>query len=160
LREHGDATPGPQHNHVPLRLAPFMGALRAQIEARAARREGTRTPVVAGKHAWRPRQSSGDVEGGGPARPDAQKKHLRAEERDHKDIVEAHRAWTELQPTLDPSRLNFPDETWSTTNMSPTRGWTPKGERLHGHWNTTTFLCGLRTTGLVAPLVRWPRASR
>lgn len=23
----------------------------------------------------------------------------------------------------------------------------------HGHWHTTTFLCGLRTTGLVAPLV-------
>ena len=42
--------------------------------------------------------------------------------------------------------------------MSPTRGWAPKGERLvctvpHGHWHTTTFLCGLRTTGLVAPLV-------
>jgi transposase len=42
--------------------------------------------------------------------------------------------------------------------MSPTRGWAPKGERLvctvpHGHWHSTTFLCGLRTTGLVAPLV-------
>ena len=23
----------------------------------------------------------------------------------------------------------------------------------HGHWHTTTFLCGLRTSGLVAPLV-------
>jgi transposase len=34
LREQGDAAPGPQHNHVPLRLAPFMGTLRAQIEAR------------------------------------------------------------------------------------------------------------------------------
>ena len=42
--------------------------------------------------------------------------------------------------------------------MSPTRGRAPRGERLvctvpHGHWHTTTFLCGLRTTGLVAPLV-------
>ncbi len=42
--------------------------------------------------------------------------------------------------------------------MSPSRGRAPKGERLicavpHGHWHTTTFLCGLRTTGLVAPLV-------
>ena len=48
----------------------------------------------------------------------------------------------------------FLDETW----MSPTRGRAPKGERLvcavpHGHWHTTTFLCGLRTSGLVAPLV-------
>ena len=48
----------------------------------------------------------------------------------------------------------FLDETW----MSPTRGRAPKGERLvcavpHGHWHTTIFLCGLRTSGLVAPLV-------
>jgi len=33
-----------------------------------------------------------------------------------------------------------------------------RGERLmgcvpHGHWHTTTFLCGLRTSGLVAPMV-------
>ena len=42
--------------------------------------------------------------------------------------------------------------------MTPSHGWAPKGQRLvcsvpHGHWHTTTFLCGLRTTGLVAPLV-------
>ena len=42
--------------------------------------------------------------------------------------------------------------------MTPTHGWAARGERLvctvpHGHWHTTTFLCGLRTTGLVAPLV-------
>lgn len=63
-----------------------------------------------------------------------------------------------MQKTLDPSRLVFLDETWATTALSPVRGWAPKGERLvctvpHGHWHTTTFLCGLRTTGLVAPLV-------
>ena len=68
------------------------------------------------------------------------------------------RAWAELQPKLDPRRLVFLDETWATTNTSPTRGRAPRGERLvcavlHGHWHTTTFLCGLRTTGLVAPLV-------
>jgi hypothetical protein len=44
------------------------------------------------------------------------------------------------------------------TAFSPARGWAPKGDRLisavpHGHWHTTTFVCGLRTTGLVAPLV-------
>jgi transposase len=63
-----------------------------------------------------------------------------------------------LQKTLDPRRLVFLDETWATTALSPPRGWAPKGERLvcavpHGHWHTTTFVCGLRTTGLVAPLV-------
>jgi len=34
LRDLGDAAPGPQHNHVPLRLAPFVHALRAEIAAR------------------------------------------------------------------------------------------------------------------------------
>ena len=33
LRDLGDASPGAQHNHVPLRLAPFTIALRAQIDA-------------------------------------------------------------------------------------------------------------------------------
>ena len=33
LRRLGDATPGPQHNHVPPRLAPVAEALRVQIKA-------------------------------------------------------------------------------------------------------------------------------
>ena len=37
-------------------------------------------------------------------------------------------------------------------------GWAPRGERLlqatpPGHWCTTTVVAGLRSTGLVAPLV-------
>ncbi len=37
-------------------------------------------------------------------------------------------------------------------------GWALRSERLvtaapHGHWRTTTFVAGLRSTGLVAPLV-------
>jgi transposase len=44
------------------------------------------------------------------------------------------------------------------TNMTRTAGWGPTGERLiermpYGHWKTTTFLCALRSTGLMAPLV-------
>jgi len=55
-------------------------------------------------------------------------------------------------------RLVFVDETWASTNMTPTRGRSLKGTRCmghapYGHWKTTTFLCGLRTVGLVAPLV-------
>ena len=43
-------------------------------------------------------------------------------------------------------------------NMTRPRGRSFEGTRLiahtpHGHWKTTTFLAGLRTTGLVAPLV-------
>jgi transposase len=33
LRNLGDAAPGPQHNHVPPRLAPLTGAIRARIDA-------------------------------------------------------------------------------------------------------------------------------
>jgi transposase len=52
----------------------------------------------------------------------------------------------------------FLDETWATTNMARTHGRAPRGQRLicpvpHGHWHVTTFLCGLRVDGLVAPLV-------
>lgn len=73
-------------------------------------------------------------------------------------MAEARRAWAELQPGLDPKRLVFLDETWASTNMTRPCGWAPKGKRLvcavpHGHWHTTTFLCGLREEGLVAPLV-------
>ena len=98
------------------------------------------------------------MKGCGSAGLHAEKKHFRAAEQDREDIAEARQAWAKLQPTLDPSRLVFLDETWATTTLSPTRGWAPEGERLacaipHGHWHTTTFVCGLRSTGLVAPLV-------
>jgi transposase len=46
----------------------------------------------------------------------------------------------------------------ASTNMARTRGRAPRGERLraaipHGHWKTTTFVAGLRNSGLVAPMV-------
>lgn len=52
----------------------------------------------------------------------------------------------------------FIDETWASTNMARTRGRALRGERLHaaipfGHWKTTTFVAGLRNTGMVAPMV-------
>ena len=42
--------------------------------------------------------------------------------------------------------------------MARLRGRAPKGQRLraavpHGHWKTTTFIGGLRLTGLTAPMV-------
>jgi transposase len=89
---------------------------------------------------------------------DGEKKRLRAAEQDRPDIAEARAAWSGLQPKLDASRLIFLDETWATTNMARSHGRAPRGERLvapvpYGHWHTTTFLCGLRQDGLVAPLV-------
>lgn len=42
--------------------------------------------------------------------------------------------------------------------MARRRGRAPRGERLrvgipHGHWKTTTFVGGLRNSGMVAPMV-------
>jgi transposase len=54
--------------------------------------------------------------------------------------------------------LVFIDETWASTNMARRYGRAPRGERLraaipHGHWKTTTFIAGLRNSGMVAPMV-------
>ena len=73
-------------------------------------------------------------------------------------MAEARRAWAGAAPGFDPGKLVFLDETWAKTAMTRVRGRAPRGERLvcpvpHGRWRTTTFLCGLRADGLVAPLV-------
>lgn len=66
--------------------------------------------------------------------------------------------WKRYQDKIDASRLIFVDETWAKTNMTPLRGWCPRGERLiakvpHGHWKTLTFIAGLRADGICAPCV-------
>ncbi len=62
------------------------------------------------------------------------------------------------QLTLDPKQLIFIDETAATTKMTRLYGRAPQGKRLvdkvpHGHWKTTTFICGLRYDGVTAPFV-------
>jgi len=52
----------------------------------------------------------------------------------------------------------FVDESWASTNMARRYGRCPRGERLrmavpHGHWKTTTLIAGMRSSGVVAPLV-------
>ncbi len=52
----------------------------------------------------------------------------------------------------------FIDETWASTNMARRHVRCRRGERLragvpHEHWKTTTFVAGLRRTGMVAPWV-------
>ena len=87
-----------------------------------------------------------------------QKKVIHASEQD-RDDVRVKRAWWQLQQAgLDAKRLVFIDETWVKTNMTRPRGRSLKGSRLvakvpHGHWKTTTFIAGLRSTGLIAPMV-------
>jgi transposase len=83
---------------------------------------------------------------------------LRAAEQDRPDVAGQRRRWRVWQRFMDPARFVFLDETATTTNMTRRYGRSPLGERLvaaapHGHWRTTTFIAGLRQTGILAPLV-------
>ena len=73
-------------------------------------------------------------------------------------MARARRRWIREQGWLDTTRLVFIDETAVTTNMVRLNGWNPRGERLFadapmGHWETVTFIAGLRQTRIVAPML-------
>ena len=79
-------------------------------------------------------------------------------EQDRPDVAKARQRWRAFQGFMDPDRFVFLDETGAATNITSRCGWAPKGERLvdaapRGHWHTTTFVAGLRGSGVVAPLV-------
>src|SRR5580692_6077162 len=104
----------------------------------------------------------GSVRSGGSstatASASASKKSVRAAEQDRPDVAAARTAWSDKQAKLAPDRLVFIDETGTSTKMARLRGRAPRGERLvgkipHGHWKTTTFVAGLRSTALTAPCV-------
>lgn len=83
---------------------------------------------------------------------------MRAAEQDRPDVAAKRRRWRSWQRFMDASRFVFLDETGTATNMARRYGRSPSEQRLvaavpHGHWKTTTFLAGLRQTGIVAPLV-------
>ena len=86
------------------------------------------------------------------------KKSLQAAERKRAEVARARRRWIREQGWLDTARLVFIDETAVTTNMVRLDGWSPRGERLvadapMGHWETVTFIAGLRQAGIVAPML-------
>jgi transposase len=73
-------------------------------------------------------------------------------------VAEARERWREDQPSFDPVRLVFIDETGTSTAMARTRGRARRGTRLvgqvpHGHWKITTFVAGLRCGEITAPFV-------
>ena len=73
-------------------------------------------------------------------------------------MAAARRDWREKQVELDPSKLVFIDESGLSTNMARRYGRSLMGERCsapvpHGHWQTTTFVAGLRLTGLDAAML-------
>jgi transposase len=83
---------------------------------------------------------------------------LRAAEQDRPDVAQERRRWRVWQRFMDPARFVFLDETGTATNMARRYGRSRSGERLvaavpHGHWQTTTFIAGLRQDGIIAPLV-------
>ena len=66
--------------------------------------------------------------------------------------------WFDQQGVFDPARLVFIDETATSTAMARAYGRAERGARCkagvpRGHWQTTTFVSGLRQHGLVAPMV-------
>jgi transposase len=88
----------------------------------------------------------------------ASKKSLHASEQDRPDVARRRARWKRHQAKIDPKRLVFIDETWVKTNMTPIRGWGPRGKRLigkapHGHWRTLTFVGALRIDRIDAPCV-------
>ena len=73
-------------------------------------------------------------------------------------IARRREQWRKYQGRLDPRRLVFIDETWAKTNMTPIRGWAPRGQKLvarapFGKWRTLTFLAALRYDRIDAPCV-------
>ena len=83
---------------------------------------------------------------------------LHAAEQERNDVAEARKAWRESQPSLDPTKLVFIDETGTNTAMVRQRGRSPRGARVigrvpYGHWKTLTFVAGLRAGSLTAPFV-------
>ena len=73
-------------------------------------------------------------------------------------MAQAREKWKAEQPCLEPDKLVFIDETGTNTKMVRARGRCRRGQRLigkspWGHWNTTTFVAGLRCNEISAPCV-------
>ena len=83
---------------------------------------------------------------------------MRAAEQDRPDVAAKRRQWRAWQGFMDPARFVFLDETATATNMARRYGRCAADQRLvaavpYGHWRTTTFVAGLRQSGVIAPLV-------
>lgn len=66
-----------------------------------------------------------------------------ARERDRDDVQKKRRQFVVEQPTLDPERLRFLDESGFRLGSPPHYGWAPRGEKTEGKstqgsWETMT----------------------
>lgn len=92
------------------------------------------------------------------ARDHAQKKSLIAREQDE----QARTAWRAEIAEVDPARLVFLDETSTPTDLTPTHGRAPRGERVVGRipqrrWQAVTLLATLTPEGF-GPSFQFPGA--
>jgi transposase len=85
------------------------------------------------------------------------KKVLHATERDTPKDKRKRTIFRKKMKDHAPESLVFVDETSANTAMTRTYGRAPVGERVEGavpgHWETLTLICGMRLSGVTAPLV-------
>jgi transposase len=84
------------------------------------------------------------------------KKVPRAAAQDRPDVQGRRREFREELAGIDPRRLVFVDECGANTAMTRTYGRAPAGQRVYtdtpGRWGSITMTCGLRLSGVTAPL--------
>jgi transposase len=84
------------------------------------------------------------------------KKSLHASEQDRPDVQTKRRSFRRKVKKIEPKRLIFVDETGVTTAMTPSRAWSPRGERAvdssPGAWESVTVIAALSLDGVRAPL--------
>jgi transposase len=157
LRETGSVRPGRIGGHRRPVLEPHQDLLRSLVEAKSGitlaeiqtelRTRGIEVQALSTIHLMLKRMDLTH-----------KKKTLRAAEQDRPDVAQERRRFRVWQRFMDASRFVFLDETGTATNMTRRYGRAPRGQRVidavpHGHWLTTTFVAGLRESGIIAPLV-------
>ena len=84
------------------------------------------------------------------------KKVPRAQEQDRPEVQEKRQEFCAELAGVDPRRLVFVDECGANTAMTRTNGRAPVGQRVYtntpGRWESITLTCGLRLSGVTAPL--------
>jgi transposase len=84
------------------------------------------------------------------------KKIPRSQEQDRPDVQEQRQEFCAKLAGVDPRRLVFVDESGANTAMTRTHGRAPVGQRVYtntpGRWESITMTCGLRLSGVTAPL--------
>jgi transposase len=85
------------------------------------------------------------------------KKVLHAAERDTPENKRKRATFRRKMKTQPAGSLVFVDETSANTAMTRVYGRAPAGERVEGsvpnHWETVTLICGVRLSGVLAPIV-------